>query len=185
MELKKPDLKNMVMLTTFISSVLLFFNFFSISIPLLESFLESSSFSISFFTLPDFIEKNAIGLITRLAGKGTSVTLLILCAVLKYICLLSSFFGIYGICMFWVDKGNTKSIFASQLIAFAMCILSFLLIITVNVFIFRYASYLTEVMSLEEKLELNFLPTAWLLITAIASLFSLVGLGKLQKDMEQ
>jgi len=184
MRLRKPDTKNIVMLTTLISSVLLFFNFFLISIPLLESFLESSSFSISFFTLPGFIEKNAIGLITRLAGKGASVTLLMVCAFLKYICLLSSFFGIYGAVRLWFDRENTKFIFTSQLIVFAMCVLSFLLIITVNVFIFRYSSFLTEAMNLEETLELNFLPTVWLFITSVTSLISLVGIIKIQKQIQ-
>ena len=182
MKLKKPDLKSMVMLTTFISSVLLFFNFFSISVPLLDSFLESSSFSISFFTLPEFIENNALGLVTRLAGKATSVILLLLCAVLKYICLLSAFMGIYGIWKMHSDQSNTKFIFASQLMIFAVCVLSFAVIVIVNVFISRYAGYLTEAMNLEETLELNFLPTVWLGLATVTSLFSLIGLIRMQKE---
>ena len=185
MTLKKPDLKSIVMMTTIVSSILLFFNFFTISIPLLETFLESSHFSISFFTLPDFIDKSMVGLMTNLAGKGTSALLLILCAVIKYICLLSSFFGIYGVWKFYKDNKNTKFIFASQLVNFAMCVLAFLLIMIVNVFIFRYAGFLSEAMNLEETLELNFLPTIWLFLSAASSLFSLIKLGKMQDNIEE
>ena len=182
MNIKKSKLKNLTIAFTLATSVLLFFSFFTISVPLLKTFLESSSFSVSFFSLPSFVEKNALGLITRLGGKGASLTLLILCAVFKYICLLSSCMGLYGIWEMCRNKKNTKFIFASQVMAFAMCVLSILLIIVVNVFIFKYANRLSELMNLDTALELNFLPTIWLCLATLSSIGSLIGLYRWQKE---
>ncbi len=182
MNIKTSCIKNIMMALTIITSLLLFFSFFTISIPLLESFLESNSFSVSFFSLPSFVEKNALGLITRFGGKGASVTLLILCAVFKYVCLLSSCMGIYGIWEVCRSKKNTRFIFASQVMALIMCFISFLMVITVNAFIFKYAERLTEIMNLNTTLELNFLPTVWLCIATLSSAGSLISLYKWQKE---
>ncbi len=181
MHIKTSCLKNIMMASAILTSVLLFFSFFTISIPIFESFLESSSFSVSFFSLPSFIEKNALGLITRLCGKGTSVAVLILCAVLKYVCLLSSCLGVYGIWEMCRKKKNTRFVFASAVMALAMCVLSFLVLIIVNVFISRYAPALTEIMNLDATLELNFSPTVWLFLATISSSVSLMSLYHWQK----
>lgn len=181
MHIKTSCLKNILMASAILTSVLLFFSFFTISIPIFESFLESSSFSVSFFSLPSFVEKNALGLITRLCGKGTSVAVLLLCAVLKYVCLLSSCLGVYGIWEMCRKKKNTRFVFASAVMALAMCVLAFLVLIIVNVFILRYAGTLTEIMNLETDLELNFLPTIWLFLATCSSSVSLIALYNWQK----
>ena len=168
-------LKYIITVSTLLSAVFLFFNWFTLSIPVLESFLESGSFSVSFFTLPQLIEENALGLITRLGGKGTSVMTLLLCAILKYMCVLSAGFGIFGICKMWKYDKSTRFIFSSQVIALALQVLSFLVIVIINIFMAMYADSIAQSLNLEEDLlQFHFIPTVWLCLSTLSAIASLV-----------
>ena len=183
---KNPiNLKYIITVSTILSAVFLFFNWFTLSIPVLESFLESGSFSVSFFTLPQLIEENALGLITRLGGKGTSIMTLLLCAILKYMCVLSAGFAIFGICKMWKYDKSTRFIFSSQVIALALQVLSFLVIVIINIFMAMYADSIAQSLKLEEDLlQFHFIPTVWLCLSTISAVVSLISWNRHSKEFE-
>lgn len=178
-------LKCVTIVTTLLSAVFLFFNWFTLSIPVLESFLESSSFSVSFFTLPALLEENALGLITRLGGKSTAILTLLLCGVLKYMCILSAGLGLYGIWKICIRGKRTRFIFSSQVIALALQVLSFLLILIINIFMSKYAGSIAESMNLEaDLLQFDFTPTLWLCISTLSAVGSLVSSSYYTKELD-
>ena len=178
-------LKYFTVATTVLSALFLYFNWFTLSVPMMESFLESASFSVSFVTLPALIEENALGLITRMGGKSTAITALLLCGILKYLCVLSTGLGLWGIWKMCVKEKRSRLIFASQLIALALQLLSFLLIILINVFISGYADSIAANMNMQEgMLEFNFTPTLWLCLSTLSAIGSLVVSGNFLKRLK-
>lgn len=185
MNRKIITLKYATIITTLLSAVFLFFNWFTLSIPVLESFLESSSFSVSFFSLPSLIEENALGLITRLGGKNTSIMALLLCGVLKYMCVLSAGLGLCGIYKLCRHGKISRFIFSSQVVALAMQVLSFLVILIINIFMARYAGLIADAMNVQEGLlKFHFTPTLWLWLSTISAIGSLVLSNYYSKELE-
>ena len=160
---------------TLASAVLIFFNWFTISLPALNTFLKSGEMSLSFMNLPAFMQENAIGLITRMGGKSTSATLLILCGILKYVCMVSAILAVYGIWKICIRKRKSRFIFSSQVIAIAMEGFSLLLIIVINIVISNYAGVFASAMKVQESLiDVSFLPTLWMVLATACSVTSLV-----------
>jgi hypothetical protein len=126
-------------------------------------------------SLPGFMEENAIGLITRMGGKNTSVTLLILCGILKYICLLSAIFGVCGLWKVCITRRKSRFIFSAQVIAIAIEGFAFLLIIIINIVISNYAGVFADAMKVQESLiDISFLPTLWLALATLCSVGALI-----------
>ena len=67
MNKKELIIRIATIITTLASVLFIFFSWFTISLPALNTFLKSGEISLSFMTLPGFIQENAIGLITRMA----------------------------------------------------------------------------------------------------------------------
>ncbi len=162
-------------ITTLASVLFLFFSWFTISLPAFNTFLKSGEISLSFMTLPGFIQENAVGLITRMGGKSTSATLLILCGVIKYACLVSAIFGICGIWKICIKKRQSRFIFSADVIAIALEVFAFLIVVLVNIIMNSYANVFAAAMKVQESLiDISFLPTIWMILATGSSIASLV-----------
>ena len=161
--------------TTLLSAVFIFFDWFKLSVPLLDAFLESGTLHISYMTLPSLVEENALGLITRMGGRATAVTTLLLCAVLKYFCILSAGLGICGIWKVCIKNRASRTLFVSQIIAIALQVVALMMIIIINVFISVYAPAIGDMFNISEELvEFRFIPTVWALISVVSAILSLI-----------
>jgi len=167
--------KYITIVATLTSAVFIFFDWFRLSIPILDTFLESGTIQISYMTLPSLVEKNALGLIVRMGGKTTAATTLILCALLKYLCVLSAGIGICGVWKMCIKERISKMVFVSQIIAIALQFVAFIVIIIINVFISMYAPGIAETMNVSpELIDFNFIPTFWVIIATVSAIVSLV-----------
>ncbi len=183
MNIPKNRIKDFCVISCLLSAVFLFFNWITLDIPILGSFLESSSFSISFFTLPKLIEENVLGLITRLAGKPIAITVILLCGMLKYLCVLSLGFSVWGTWEMYMKKGKTRFVFSSLVISLALAVLSFLVIIVVNILIYIYSPAISEMIGFTDSaFKLRFVPTVWLILSFLLSLASSVFLYLFSKE---
>ncbi len=170
---------------TLLSAVFIFFDWFMLSVPLFDAFLESGTLHISYMTLPSLIEENALGLITRMGGRATAITTLLLCAVLKYFCILSAGLGICGIWKVCIKNKASRTIFVSQLLAIALQIVALLMIIIINVFISVYAPGISEMLGISESLiDFRFIPTVWALISVASAILSIIFSQKYIGELE-
>jgi len=175
--MNKKDLiiRYATLVATLASAVFIFFNWFTVSLPALNTFLTSGEMHLSFVSLPGFIQENAVGLITRMGGKSTAVTLLLLCGVLKYVCIVSAIFGLYGIWKVCIQRRKSRFIFSAQIIAIAIEAFALLLIVIINIVLSNYAGVFANAMRVQESLiDISFLPTVWMLLSIASSVGSLL-----------
>ena len=172
---KSAVYKYITLVATLLSAIFIFFDWFRLSVPILDAFLESGTIQISYMTLPALIEDSALGLITRMGGKTTAATTLILCAVLKYLCILSAGLGICGMWKMCIKGRISKMVFVSQIIAIALQAVAFIIIIIINVFISMYAPGIAQTMNVSQELiDFNFIPTLWVMIATVSAVVSLI-----------
>jgi len=177
--------KYITIVATILSAVFIFFDWFRLSVPILDTFLESGTIQISYMTLPALVEDNALALIVRMGGKATAATTLILCAVLKYLCVLSAGIGICGIWKVCIKGRISKMVFVSQIIALALQLVAFIVIIIINVFISMYAPGIAQSMNVSpELIDFNFIPTLWVIIATLSAIVSLIFSQKYIGELE-
>ena len=104
MDNKFNKTKYICMLSTVICVILMFFNYFTLSVPSLNELLISDSFSISFMTLPFFVSENVVGLRSEFGGNKLALLVLIMCALLKIVSLLLGVFALLGLWRVCIKK---------------------------------------------------------------------------------
>lgn len=184
MKTRIKSYKNLTVIATVLSAIFIFPSFISLSVPMLDSFLENGSLYISFFSLPDFVTDN--GLLTHLtniSGKNAALGLLILCAILKYMCILSAGLGLYGAIKICVKKKPTRFIFSSQTIALSLSFIAFILVISFALAMGIFSGNISEASGLsEELLDVSFVPTVWFYLSIISSVSSIIFCNKYSKE---
>ena len=154
--MKQNIFRWLTFLTTLSCAVFIFFDWFKMSIIIEESF--------SFMTIPSLLE-DAMRLIIKTQGKTFGFLIILLVGILKYMCILSSGLGIYGIWKCVIKKQRSSSLFISQVIALGLGILAIIIIFAGNAIISGYV----------DASSINILEaTLWLWICVISSFLSLI-----------
>ncbi len=86
----------------------------------------------SFMTIPNLVGHGADTL-AKLSSKGVAISMLIFCGVLKYLCILSSALGVWGVVLTFVKNKKNRLLYTSQAIASMLFAFALLLLIVVNI----------------------------------------------------
>lgn len=171
------------LVATVLSVIFLFPSWFSLSVPMLDSFLESDSLYISFFTLPGFLEEHGLLThITNIGGKSAALTVLIASGILKYLCVLSAGLALYGLWKSCIKKKPTRFLISSQIIALVLHSVCILIIISFAIIINIFAGNLSQTTGFSEKLlDVSFIPTVWFYLSFASCVLSLIFAIKYKK----
>lgn len=183
MKINLKSFRIYTLVTTLLSAIFIFPGWFSLSVPLLESFLESDSLYISFFRLPEFIiDHGILTHITNIGGKSVSLAVLILCAVLKYMCVLSSGLAIYGVWKSCIKKRPTRFLISSQIIALVLHCLCIMIVLGFAIAMNVFSGSISAATGFSEKLlNVSFIPTVWFYLSLISCVLSLIFAIKYKK----
>lgn len=186
MKIRIKSYKNYTIAATVLSAIFLFPSWFSLSVPMLDSFLEAGSVQISFFNLPSFLEENALLThITNMAGKSAALSVLIFSAILKYLCVLSAGLALYGVWKSCIKKRPSRFILSSQIIALSLSFISILIVVSFMVIMNYYAESISEVSGISTRfLDISFMPTVWFYLSLASSVCSLIFSGKYRRETE-
>lgn len=123
--MKKTILKYLTLITTLASAILMFFKWFTISIPGLEAETHS------FFTIPKLIT-DASGVLSTYAGKSSTVMIILLGGILEYMCVLSAGLSVCGIWKNCIREKKSRFIFSGQIISLCLHFLAALVMLGAN-----------------------------------------------------
>ncbi len=124
--MKKTILKYLTLITTLASAILMFFKWFTISIPGLDAETHS------FFTIPDLLA-DAAGVLSTYAGKSSAVMIILLGGILEYMCVLSAGLSVCGIWKNCIKEKKSRFIFSGQIISLCLHFLAALVMIGTNI----------------------------------------------------
>ncbi len=163
------------LVATILSVIFLFPSWFSLSVPMLDSFLETDSLYISFFTLPDFlVEHGLLTQITNIGGKSVALAFLVTSGIFKYLCVLSAGLAIYGLWKSCVKKKPTRFLISSQIIALVLHTICLIIIISFTVAMSIFAGNISDAIGFSEKLlDISFIPTIWFYLSFASCILSL------------
>lgn len=119
--------KYTLIISVLLMSVLVFFNWFVI-----EAGGVIDEETHSFMTIPTLVNHGAETL-SKLSTVGVAVTLMILCGILKYLCILSSALGIWGVILTFMKDKRSRLINASQMISTMLIVIALVVILAVNI----------------------------------------------------
>lgn len=184
MKIRIKSYRIFTLVTTLLSAIFIFPSWFSLSVPMLDSFLESDSLQISFFTLPTFLEEHGLLThITNIGGKSAALIILLLSGVFKYLCVLSSGLALYGIWKSCIKKRPTRFLISSQVIAWVLHSICLLIIIGFAIVLAVFAGSISEATGFSEKLlDVRFIPTVWFYLSLASSVLSLIFAIKYKKE---
>ena len=171
MDNKFNKTKYICIISTLFSLVLMFFNYFTLSVPSLNELLSSDSFSISLMTLPFFVSENVIGLVSQFGGNSTALSVLILCALIKTASLFLVLVALLGLWRVFIKKEASRLLVKANYIILLLEFVSLVGIIFVNVIINTFSAQISSLLG--SNFEISFMPTIWLFLSIAFSLISL------------
>lgn len=183
MDNKFNKTKYICMLSTVICVILMFFNYFTLSVPSLNELLISDSFSISFMTLPFFVSENVVGLLSQFGGNKLAILVLIMCALLKIVSLLLVVFALLGLWRVCIKKERSKVLISAH---YAMLLLEFVSLVGIvfaNIIINTFSSEISSLIG--SNFEISFMPTLWLFLSIVFTLISVNLSQKLDKYLSE
>lgn len=163
--MKKTVLKYLTLIIAAASASLVFFNWFTISIPGLEP--EGHSF----VTVPSLLE-DAAGMVSGYAGKSSAVMIILLGGILEYMCVLSAGLTVCGIWKNCILERKSRFIFSGQVIALCLHFLAALVMVGANILV-------NSIIGISNLI----LPTMWYILSVVLSVVTLVSLRFLNKEL--
>jgi len=163
--MKKNVLKYFTLVITLVAASLVFFHWFTVSIPGLEP--EGHSF----VTIPDLLE-DAAGMVSGYAGKSTAVMIILLGGILEYMCVLSAGLSVCGIWKNCIRGRKSRFIFSGQVIALCLHFLAALVMVGANVLVNSIIGISNLIM-----------PTIWYILSVVFSVGALICLRFLNKEL--
>ncbi len=119
--------KYITVISVLLMSVFIFFNWFVIEA---GGVIEDEAHS--FMTVTTLVN-NGADTLSKLSNNAVAITLLLLCGVLKYLCILSSALGIWGIILSIMKDRKSRLINSVQVISTILVLTALVLMLFVNI----------------------------------------------------